>query len=110
MGLKTNNYKVEKLDITLPVAYAIIKDFDIKGEKATATFVIQSSRENALEKQPIEIKKFSFKVNRNENPYETAYKLVKTQVKYVYKDWDGTEKEKITNGIFYGWQDDIIES
>lgn len=108
MGLKTTNYKVEKLGVTLPNAYAMIKDLDIKGENATAIFTIQTSREHAVGKQPIDTKKFTFKVRRNENPYETAYKLVKAQVKYAYKDWDGTPKEKITNGIFYGWEDDIV--
>ena len=108
MGLKTTNYKVEKLGVTLPNAYAVIKNLDIKGETAIATFAIQTSRDNAMGKSPIDKKKFSFRVNRNENPYETAYKLVKMQVKYVYKSWDGTKKEQVTNGIFYGWEDDIV--
>ena len=100
MGLKTKNYRIEKLDITLPEAYAVIINLHIKGGTATATFAIQTSRSNAMgNKEPIVTKELAFKVNRNENPYTTAYKLAKSQ---------GVYKDKVINGIFYGWEDDIL--
>lgn len=92
MGVKTKNYEAKSMGITLPEAYAIIQGIQIERNSAVATFAIQCTRDNALGKTPIEVKKMHFAVNRNENPFVTAYKLAKAE-----------------GGIFAGWQDDIIK-
>lgn len=91
MGFKTKNYEAKAMGITLPEAYAIIKGMLIVGNDAVATFAIQCTRDNALGKPPIEIKKMNFTVDRNENSFVTAYNLAKAE-----------------GGIFAGWEDDII--
>ena len=108
MGFKTTNYRIDELGITLPTAYAVIKSLDIKNDTATVVFAIQTSRHNAMNIAPIITKKYSFRVDRKENPYETAYKLTKNQVKYIHKDVNGVEKEQVTPGMFTGWDDDIV--
>lgn len=93
MGLKTTNYEVKSLGITVPTAYAIIRDMEIKGSKGKAELVIQASREAASEKQPLEKIYVNFSVNRNENPYVTAYNAAKGEA---------------AEGALQGWVDDII--
>ena len=110
MGLKTTNYEVKKLGIVLPTAYAIIKDLYIKGEYARADFVIQANRTATSEKEPLEIVKVEFALNRNESPFITAYKTAKRQ-HYENKYNEETkqvEKVVVNNSIFYGWQDDYV--
>lgn len=113
MGLKTTNYNVKNLGIILPNAYALIEKIEINEGYGVAKFAIQTSR-NAAEKHfPIETKEVSFKVNRNENPYVTAYnkaKSLETFEKYVINPETRKPEKKVfskDNG-FYGWEDDII--
>lgn len=109
MGLKTTNYTVKELGITLPNAYALIKDLRVQNNIVTANFVIQATRETAATLKPIETVSITFKFNRNENPIVTAYNLVKSKIKdYVY---DEELKEHVEEEIampLYGWIDDIV--
>jgi len=89
MGLKTNNYKIEKTGIELSQAYALIgRLYMDKTGHAAADFHIQTDRENALELEPLEIKTVSFEPDRNSNLYEQAYLAAKS--------------------MFMGWEDDIV--
>lgn len=128
MGLKTTNYEVKSKGITLPQAYAIIRDIEIHGTTGVATIVIQQSRELAVNKVPFEEYKVYFKVNRNENPYETAYAKAKAPI--IRRELVDCEKEGITGmdeneqpiygtiykelvdkeypNLFTGWEDDIL--
>ena len=109
MGLKTTNYEVKKLGIVLPQAYAIIKNLRIDGNNGTAEFAVQSTRDTATSLSPIETVKVSFEVNRNENPYITAYEKAKSQREE--RQWN-EETHKIETVLvgehFYGWEDDIV--
>ena len=110
MGLKTTNYEVKKLGIVLPTAYAIIKDLFIKGEYARADFVVQATRTATADKEPLEIVKVEFALNRNESPFITAYKTAKGQhyeSKYN-EETDKVEKVVVNNSVFYGWEDDYV--
>ncbi len=109
MGLKTKNYENKDTGLVLPEAYALIKAIKIDKEYGTATFAVQTSRDNAFEKAPIFTKEIMFKVNRNENPFTTAYQ--KATEKYVTKVTDpetGEEKEVVTGMPFKDWQDDLV--
>lgn len=102
MGFKTSNYTIEELGLTLPTAYAVIRNLYISGENGTAEFVIQTSRDNAFDKTPLRVIPVEFKVNRNEKPYETAYRQAKELVTV-----QRGEKTITHPRPFYGWEDDI---
>ena len=109
MGAMIENYKVEKLGITLPNAYAILKDLTIKGDSVTAHFAIQSTRENARHLQPLEVKTEHFKWDRKTDIAKMAYEKAKGQT--TQKDYDYVEckeVETIVNGCLYGWKDDYV--
>ena len=110
MALKKANYEVKGLGITLPEAYAVIRDMVIRGGYGEATFYVQNSpRENAFNLQPIETVKIAFAVNRLENPFTTAYN--KAKERQVIKTVDpvtGEEKEVVTGMPFKDWEDDIV--
>ena len=109
MGLKTTNYQVEELGITLPTAYALLKEIKIQNEWVTAIFVIQKDRATANALKPIEMVQVRFKFVRNENPVETAYNLVKSKmIDYVFNEEKGVHEPKEIEMPLYGWQDDIV--
>lgn len=108
MALKTRNYEVKNLGITLPEAYAIIKNIRISGEYGTATIVIQQTRELALEKAPLEVVEIGFAVNRNENPYITAYHEAKKDVEREIELPNGEMRTIKIKGQFADWEDDIV--
>lgn len=109
MGLKKLNYEIKEMGIILPEAYAIIKNLTIKGSKAKAEFVVQASRESAINLKPLETKTLHFTVDRNSNPYETAYTESKKQVMgQKYNVETATFEECLENGVFTDWQDDIV--
>lgn len=90
MGLKTTNYKVEELGITLAEAYAQLEHVSVNLEgRSDALFKIQASR-TSMDKPAIDTKYFSCTVNKDEPIYEQVY--IKA-------------KEK---GLFDGWEDDIV--
>ena len=110
MGLKTTNYKVEELDITLPKAYAIIKELSIlSNDWVNATFAIQSDREKTSKLKPIEIVKISFKWDRKTNPVEMAYNLAKSKITdYEYNEEKGVHEPYEKEMPLYGWDNDIV--
>ena len=114
MGLKTKNYEVKKLGITLPEAYAIVKDLTVRGKSGYAVIAVQSSRENAEKvvdgtMSALEEHRIDFTVNRDENDRATAYAKAKGQ-REVTRFNEGTNRmETVTvNEPFYGWEDDIV--
>lgn len=107
MGLKKNNYTNKETGLTLPNAYALIKNLRIDSIYGVAMFVVQTSRDNCFDKEPIFTKELMFTVNREENPYTTAYNKAKEQVKGKYIEPEtGEEKEWTKEQPFFGWEDD----
>ena len=85
MGLKTENYKIEKTGIELSQAYALIgRLYMDKTGHAAADFHIQTDRDNALSLEPLEVKTVSFEPDRNGNLYEQAYNAAKSE----FVDWE----------------------
>lgn len=108
MGLKTKNYEIKKLGITIPEAYAVA-DFSLEGNSCLVTVKIQTSRENAKKLAPIETINTHFVIDRNKNPFEEVYNKLKGQEIIERENPIAGEKETITvNGILYGWVDDIV--
>lgn len=109
MGLKTTNYSIKKLGITLPTAYAILKDIKVVNNRGLATFVIQVTRENATSLEAIDTVAVEFEFNRNENPVETAYNTVKgTREDWVYDETKGVAVKQTLPQPLHGWVDDIV--
>lgn len=102
MGLKTKNYTITENGLTLPEAYAVIRNMNIYGENGNAEFAIQASRENAINLAPLKTVHLEFKVNRNESPYVTAYNLAKSEQTKQRGHHTITERMP-----FYGWEDDF---
>ena len=102
MGLKKQNYTIEEIGVTLPEAYAYIRNLYVNGGNGHAEFVIQASREKAIALAPLKTVHIEFDVNRNESPYITAYKIAKSI--HTIQRGDKT----ITHAMpFYEWQDDL---
>ena len=111
MGFKTTNYTAQKTQITLPEAYAMIKSLRIEGKSGVAEFAIQTSRDNTMFLHPIEIVKVYFEVDRNENPYVTAYKKAKESMEvFAPNPLTGKMENTMVHGKFYNWEDDIIST
>lgn len=109
MGLKTTNYTVKELGITLPNAYALLKDIKVVNNRGIATFAIQSTRETATELKPIETVAVEFVFDRTENPVETAYKAVKgIRDSMVYNEEKDCYIKQPVSQPLYGWEDDIV--
>ena len=91
MGLKTTDYEVRGLGITVPTAYAQITSLFInKDSIAQAEFSIQQNREDIKERTAFAKETFTCLVDKNEPIYTQVYNKAKV-------------------AIFNGWEDDIVE-
>jgi hypothetical protein len=108
MGLKTKNYEVKKLGITIPEAYAIIDKIENEKNSVSIIFGIYASRENADKFKPVETKNIHFVWDRKSDIAVTAYNLAKGQSVHEYEDENGEKKTHIVDGCLYGWTDDIV--
>lgn len=109
MGLKTRNYQVKGTGEIYESVYAVLSNLSIEGDQAEATFHIHRDREKCFKFTPLETKRILFTVDREENPYTTAYKKAKEKIiKKVFnhelKQLETIEKD----GIFTGWEDDYL--
>lgn len=115
MGLKKTNYKVKKLGITLPEAYAIVKDLTVRGKSGFATIAVQSSRENADKvvdgtMTALEEVRVDFTVNRDANDRATAYeKATSYQEVEEFNPETGRVETVVKYEPFYGWTDDFVK-
>ena len=109
MGLRKQNYEIKELGVTLPTAYALIKNLDIDGSSGVAKIVVQQSRDLALTKEALEEVDIHFIINnRNENPYTAAYRAAKAiNTVKIYNKQTGKYEDVQKYAYFYDWQDDI---
>lgn len=108
MGLIKNNYFSKSTGLTLPTAYAIIKDIVLNGNNGRAIFVIQSSRNATQNYKPIDKVEIPFVWDRKTDIAKIAYETAKTQKikERVFDELSGEYKEIEKEGILYGWTDD----
>lgn len=106
MGLKTTNYVSKSTGLTLPTAYAKIKDLVLNGNNGRAIFAIQSTREAVENYQAIDKVEVRFVWDRKSDIAKTAYEAAKTQTieKHNYE----TGETVTENGVLFGWQNDIV--
>jgi hypothetical protein len=111
MGLKTKNYEVKKVGITLPEAYAVLKNLIIETDnRGRAIFAIQQNRESANTYVALDKVEVRFTWDRKTDPAKMAYNAAKTETREVE---DGTDEEgnvlfKTEYGPLYGWTDDYV--
>ena len=104
--LKNQNYLDKRTGLTLPVVAKVQVD-TLKGN---ATFSIGVSRDaikngNIIEKIKMDI---DFEENRNQNPFEYAYKVAKGQrTEKRWNDEKGELEEVVVNQPFHGWEDEL---
>lgn len=111
MGLKTTNYEVHNLGITLPEAYAKIREMRLRKDNVVdVTFVVQTTRENTERLAPIETRSIHFTWDRKSDLAETAYAEAKKREEYKSRDpQTGKEVTLYNDAPFYGWTDDIVK-
>lgn len=110
MGLKTTNYVSKSMGITLPEAYAVLKNLIIESNnRARAIFAIQASREAAEQYNAIDKVEVNFTWDRKTDPAKMAYEVAKTQMREVecYDHETFEKKTKVEYGALYGWEDDF---
>lgn len=90
MGLKTHNYHVDYINVTLPAAYAQLThvSIDFNGY-ASAIFAIQQNREMILTNDAIEEKHIECLIDKEQPIYGQLYTKAKEE-------------------LFDGWEDDIV--
>ena len=115
MGLKTTNYEIKNLGITLQQAYAVIKSITADRGHCNASFAVSTSRENALNKQPLETVNIDFEYSLesdNIDLFALAYEKAKgmaTRKRWVHPPThlEGHYEEYEEAMPFNGWTDDI---
>ena len=109
MGLKTTNYHINKLGLTMNDAYAMIKRMLVNDMNVHVVFAVQSSRTSAQTLQPLEEKELYFTLpSRNCNPFEEAYIAAKKMITVDVWNEEKLAYESVEKpNIFTGWEDDI---
>ena len=110
MGLITENYVSKSTGITLPKAYAVLKNLIIETDnRARAIFAVQASRENAETYNALDKVEVRFTWDRKTDPAKSAYETAKTETRTVeVYDENGKPTTKTEYGTLYGWQNDIV--
>lgn len=85
MGLKTTNYQIKEKGITIDTAYAKIDSIFVKGNRATANFDIQQSREQTESLEALDIVSVSCIIDKEKPLHEQMYVKAKEE---VFKDWE----------------------
>ena len=112
MGLKKTNYRIKRLGIVVPNAYAKIISMKHKEDGySIATFGIKTSREafDNAEVEKLATEEVHFQFDKKSNPFEVAYNLAKKQIEREVEDEEtGSKKTVLYTYPFYGWEDDIV--
>ena len=90
MGLKKNNYEVKNMGITLPTAYAQVRQVQLQDKACTAILYIHKDRESVATFAPIDQRTIYLTIDRNQNLLEQIYAKAKAS-------------------YFGNWEDDIVE-
>lgn len=86
MGLKTNNYHVDDINVTLPEAYAQITHISVNFDgTANAMFAIQQSRDMISANEAIDTKHLRCSINKEQPIYAQVYTKAKEE---LFKDWE----------------------
>ena len=109
MGLKNRNYKIKGYEY--PEVYAVFNGEIRKlGNDYIVGFNIHGTRELALSQQPLEVKKVRLTDwDRKSDIVACAYQKGKELIETTRFNYEKGAKETVmVNGVFTGWQDDIL--
>lgn len=91
MGLKTTNFEIDTIGVTIPTAYARITSLNVNTNgNAFAEFTIQTDRDSIDTKRAVETRTLYHAVDKNEPIYTQLYTAAKEE-------------------LFNGWEDDIVD-
>lgn len=91
MGLKTTNYQIKDLGISIPEAYARLTNININVDgEAFGTFEVHQTREDLIENKPLERIHVNYVIDKKLPLHKQMY-------------------EKAKEELFIDWEDDIIE-
>ena len=90
MGLIKDSYKIDKLNLTIFPAYAMVGKIEIEKDYAIAEMRIHKTREDLEEYEPLEIINISCPIDRNLSVYEQIYTKSKED---LFKDWSDDIQE-----------------
>ena len=86
MGLKTTNYHIEDIGITVPNAYAQVTHINVNLDgTATAMVQIQQTREDIGIKAPLSTEMLRCNINKDLPLYTQVYEAAKLN---TFKDWE----------------------
>ena len=84
MGLIKDSYKIEKLNIDISPAYAMVGKIEIENDNAIVEMKIHKTREDLESYEPLEIISINYPIDRNLSVYEQIYTKAKND---IFKDW-----------------------
>lgn len=107
MGLKTKNYTIN--NYTYPEVYAVFNgEIRRVGIDHEISFNIHASRELALSNKPLAVKKVRVKDwDRKTDIVALAYQVGKGKPIETINP-ETQETETVYDGVFGGWEDDIV--
>lgn len=86
MGLKTTNYEIKELGISIPEAYAQITMLTVdKNGYASAEFTIQQNRTDIGEKSALDRRIITGEIDKTTHVYTQLYTMAKEK---YFKDWE----------------------
>ncbi len=91
MGLKTTNYEVKELGITIPTAYAQITNLFVnKYGTVQAEISVQQTRDDVVRNNALEVKNIRCNIDKTKHIYTQVYNAAKEE-------------------LFADWEDDIVD-
>ena len=90
MGLKKDSYKIDKLNIEITPAYAMIGKIEIENDSAIVEMKIHKTREDLEKYEPLETFNISCNIDRNKSVYEQIYLSVKED---MFEEWQDSIEE-----------------
>ena len=85
MGLIKDNYKIDKLNLTISPAYAMVGKIKIENDYAIAEMKIHKTREDLEMYEPLEVMNISCHIDRNLSVYTQIYTKAKED---LFNDWE----------------------
>ena len=90
MGLIKDTYNIEKLNIEITPAYAMVGKIEIENDSAIVEMKIHRTREDLEMYEALETINISCQIDRNKSVYEQIYIEAKEG---VFKDWEDSIEE-----------------
>lgn len=95
MGLKTVNYEIKEMGITLPSAYAQLTSVSSDGDgEAFGVFTVQRTREDIGTKTALQSVSVSAKIDKSQPVYAQLYEKAK---EVYFADWNDAIEDEVNS-------------